>query len=115
MITERHVYYCIGLAPYDLLQLKYQATMEEIGGICDIIHNIIVNKIVFGGIDFYGATKFRCEIEAREALEEIKKNKDNINCNRAVELDAVINGNNLDYNKLKIYRLVETITYEELI
>ena len=105
-MTNRSKAYVIGLTPFNLLEIQYSNAYCKDGIVT------IINRIYHGVMNIRNATQIPHIQDAKEILQEIKDNKHRIHFMNDTIFESVINGNDIDVDKLHIYEVNISIEKE---
>ena len=98
-MTNKSKVYVIGLTPFNLLEIQYSNAYCKDGIIT------IIDRIWHGVMNIRQATQIPHIEDAKEILQEIKDNKHRIHFVNDTIFESVINGNDIDVEKLHIYEV----------
>ena len=105
MSNESKVY-VIGLTPLNLLQIQFSDAYCKDGIIT------IIQRVMHGVMNIRYATQFPHIEDAEKTLQEIKDNKHSIHFMNNTIFESVIEGDDIDVEKLHIYEVNISIEKE---
>jgi hypothetical protein len=98
-MTNKDRVYVIGLTPLNLLQIQYSYEYCRDGYVK------VINRVMHGVMNLRYATQIPHMEDAKEILKIIKDNKNSIHFLNSSIFESVIEGDDIDVDKLHIYEV----------